>query len=123
MPPTPATLPDPAEPDTLADTLGGLSAAAAAAALAIPPGLGQDVARIVQAALGVASTLAREGRTRAEIVAAIHRVTDIAPAIAAQDARIAARVAGKPTRAELTGAASREDEPTVDVALPARGGR
>ena len=82
---------------TLADTLGALSSAAAAAATAIPDGTGHDVAAIAQAALGVSATLARAGIDRAGIVAIIHRAPDIAARVAAQDAAIDAVVAGLPS--------------------------
>jgi len=85
----------------LSDALGAASAGAAAVVLAIPAGVGQDVARVLQAALGVGATLARAGKSRAEIVDAIHRVADLSPAIAAQDAAIDARLAAMPEDPEL----------------------
>lgn len=96
----------------LATTLKSLADAGSVATLAMPPGIGRDIATILTAALGVSSSLAKGGASRDEIVRAIRRVPDLHPRIAAQDAAVDAAVEAKP---------SRDDEPTAEHGVTGSG--
>ena len=78
-------------------TLATLSGAATAAG-AVLTGVGGIVARVISAALGVASAMLSQGATPQEAIAAIKRVRHLDTS--ADDAGVDAKVDAKPTRAD-----------------------